>query len=226
MVAIAPLISLNITPVYGESTRPLAIIVNGEGSPMPQLDAKLQQLEAEVWDITAMNAVGGETLPTRWTVKNRNYPGTVLWLEGQNALNQIPSQRPVWIIGRGSAAQAMLQLLPRIERRIQFVAMVDLPLTSAMEKGNQDASNSANNLDNVDVFLNYFQLPQAIAAPRRKADDCDSVNCYEFDGRGDRLTAEDWIQGDLVFQLNNLLNAGKPEPITIILTVNQPPASP
>lgn len=236
--AILPIL-LVTNPVYGESTRPLAILVNETGLPLPALDQKLHQLEAEVWDVSAMDTVGREPLPTRWTVRKRDYPGTVLWLEGQSTLTQIPQQRPIWIISYGEGAQKILQLLPHIDRRIQFVAMVDLPPISApispsttdkLTAKDMDSptdkvalesdQSSPGGLGHVDLLFNYFQLALSPEVSATQTDRCDGVDCYEFDGRGDRPTAADWIESDLVFQLNRLVSTNPPEPITIILRQN------
>lgn len=219
-LAIAPALNLPIQPlaiVAAQTTRPLAIFVDdGEAwQSQSTLANKLQTLNAEIWHTSHTSFTEQNSQQVSFQVRNLDNPDKLLLIEGQQTLNNIPQERPIFLIGSGLGASSVLKLLPLLQREVQLVALVN-------PSGNDKISypNASEESDNVDVFLSYFQVKNAA---QNSSEPCNSgMQCYEFKTNNNAATvsSDQWIQEDLAQQLDLAL---KPA----IATTTQPrPAVP
>lgn len=221
-LAIAPILqfSPNGQPsaiVSAQANRPLAIFVDGGDdccvSQMPELEAKLDGINAEIWH-TSYDRFQGSS-GTEIQVRAADAPDTLFLIEGRSTLNSIPANRPIFLIGDRQGASSILKLLPLIERNIQLVALVDTPTdTSAWN------ASTAGSTTNVGVFLNYFQVdnPNTQNAGSQ-GDRCDATTrCYEFNpNTGNEADLGQWIQSDIVAKVDIAINKQlqPPSPVAV-----------
>ena len=192
--AIASL-ALTVQPVRSEANRPLAILVNSDVNQMQQVESALKDLNAEIWEIPHTDiATNTGTIKLR----SSDNPDNVSVLNGGYFLNQIPEDRPLFLIGQGTGVRSLTNLVPFIERPIQLVALIEAPANQADLYANVITPQ-------VGVFLNYFDLPN----PQSNGNlSCGlETNCYQFESTGDRPDTATWIQDDIIAKLPDALNA-------------------
>ncbi|OKH18119.1 Ig-like domain-containing protein [[Limnothrix rosea] IAM M-220] len=203
IAAIAPAMTFFAIPALAQETRPLAVVVNGDAVQMQAVEMALKQLDAEIWQMPHTDFIEGGSSPHGIQLRSLDSPDTLLIIDGKSALNKIPESRPIFLIGQAVGAQSVAKLVPLIERPIQLVALVHPPTNDTVLYSNAVSPQ-------VGVFLSYFQLPNT-------HNDTDTFNlgeqpcnpdfgCSQFSDDGDRATTEDWIQADIINQLEVALN--------------------
>ena len=223
-LAIAPIFYSPSAIVSAQTNRPLAIFVDGSDdccvSRMPDLEKKLNEVNAEIWRTSYDRFQGSNG--TEIQVRAADAPDTLFMIEGQSTLNNIPADRPIFLIGDRQGASSILKLLPLINRNIQLVALVDVPTDS-----NPWSTNIASSTTNVGVLLNYFQVnnPNTKNGSNR-GDRCDdTIRCYEFSANaGSEADLGQWIQSDIVAKVDIALNQQLQPPTTVAVRSPIPPA--
>ncbi|AFY36818.1 Curculin domain protein (mannose-binding) lectin [[Leptolyngbya] sp. PCC 7376] len=205
--AITPAIALS-NPVFAETASPLAILVSDNASQMTTIESALKDLDAEVWQVSPSDFIGGHNLPL--SIQRRS-PNSVSVIDAKYTFNSIPEGRPIFLIGQGVGVQSIAKLVPLIERPIELVAFVEPPK-------NQAISYSAVVGPQVGMFLNYFQLPNENKNASLGDLPCDpNFGCYQFENQGDRLDTNDWIQEDIIANFDAALNQPKiPRAIAVV----------
>ncbi|MGB2925451.1 MAG: hypothetical protein WBB82_09130 [Limnothrix sp.] len=206
-----------------QTARPLTIFVgNSSNWNMPELQSKLQALNSEIWYATDNNTGAAQSA---WQIRNATDPSTLFLMEEQYTLSNIPTNRPIMLIGDRSGTNSIFKLLPSVERNIQLVALVD----TAESKGSLPV-NGIGLANNIGIFLNYFQMPNT-TNPRLVSDQavsCNSaVNCYEFVAaknaeNSSNVDPQTWIQADLIDKIDIALK----RPQTVALTNSLPSVKP
>lgn len=153
----------SINPAAGQASRPYAIFVNGQGNccawgtdglqrwvTMTVLQKRLEELNAEFRYVPYSNFNNEGRSRDDWTSVD-----TQFLRNGADFINnKLDRNRPLILIGHSYGGDSVLKLLPRLNRRVQFVAVLDpvstgglrAPLTRDLSVGS-----------NVDYFFNRWQ---------------------------------------------------------------------
>ncbi|MEP0855822.1 alpha/beta hydrolase [Trichocoleus sp. DQ-U1] len=138
---------LSISPATAQSPRPLIVLVNGWGNCCAWGIADRLPIDAEIRQVPYSNfAHGGRSSDTSTDEQ--------FLRDGANFINKSDRNRPLMLIGHSFGGDSVLKLLPRINRRIDFVAVIDpvstggfrSPLTRSLAVGS-----------NVGYFFNRWQ---------------------------------------------------------------------
>lgn len=218
-LAIAPVMvtvpqSLIQTQAVAQTTRPLAIVVDGGNNWLMQdsLYKKLRDLNAEIW-YTSHTTFQDNTSAANLS-RTTDSTDTLFLIEGQQILNNIPGDRPILLIGDGAGARSILKLLPLINREIQLVALID-PST-------QDPllySNASSPSDNVKIFLSYFAVVTALEECRN------AIQCQQFTATPQGANSTTWLQNDIAQNIDLALKPSTPTAIAQTPPPNPTPAN-
>ncbi len=203
-LAIASVTTLVTSSVVAQqANRPLAILVTDSANQLATVESGLQQLNAEIWQMSPTGFVTEGNTATGIQVRSLDTPNSVSIIDGQTVLSRIPASRPIVIVGQAAGTTSIAQLLPLIERPVQLVALIDVPANGTIFPAGATASQ-------IGTVLNYFQLPNLRSrAGNFSSQDqpCDSnFGCYQFEGNGDRPDATVWVQQDIINQFQVALN--------------------
>jgi pimeloyl-ACP methyl ester carboxylesterase len=130
-----------------QSNRPYIVLVNGyQNCCAWGISDRFPQLNAEIRSVPYSNfSDGGRSGNTS--------EDSEFLRDGAEFLNNLDSNRPLILIGHSFGGDSVLKLLPRINRRIQFVAVVD-PVRTGGFRGSLKNLSVPNN---VDYFYNRWQ---------------------------------------------------------------------
>jgi pimeloyl-ACP methyl ester carboxylesterase len=146
---------LTVEKVNAQSLpRPYAVFVNGQGNccswGMNDLQAKLNELNAEFRFVPYSNFDDGGQSRDNWTSTDERF-----LQDGADLINnQLDRNRPLILIGHSYGGDSVLKLLPRINRRIQFVAVIDPVSTGGFR---EPLTRDLGVGSNVDYFFNRWQ---------------------------------------------------------------------
>jgi pimeloyl-ACP methyl ester carboxylesterase len=142
--------------------RPYVVFVNGQdncctwgrytnGSIDPYMDTVIRALppSADIRYVPYSNFRDGGRSSDDWTSVDTQF----LRAGADFINNQLDINRPLIIIGHSYGGDSVLKLLPRINRRIQFVAVIDPVGTGGFRRIAQESSVPGN----VDYFFNRWQ---------------------------------------------------------------------
>jgi pimeloyl-ACP methyl ester carboxylesterase len=158
-------------PAAGQSSRPYIVLVNGYQNCCARgiLD-RLPQINADIRSVPYSNFSDGGS-------SGNTSDDSAFLRDGANFINnQLDKNRPLILIGHSFGGDSVLKLLPRINRRIQFVAVID-PVSTGGFRATLSRYRVPENVDyffnrwqtNV-VFPNDFPVSGLIASSARKSD--------------------------------------------------------
>ena len=132
--------------------RPYVVIVNGQGNCCAWGMSSLVQRLGSSYDFRYVpynNFTDGGRSADDWTSVDTRF-----LRDGADFINnQLDRNRPLIIIGHSYGGDSVLKLLPRINRRIQVVAVIDPVGTGGFRRVAQESSVPGN----VDYFFNRWQ---------------------------------------------------------------------
>ena len=134
-------------PAQAQSTRPYIVLVNGYQNCCAWSVADSLPQNAEIRSVPYSNFSDGGS-------SGNTSDDSAFLRDGADFINnQLDKNRPLILIGHSFGGDSVLKLLPRINRRIQFVAVID-----PVRTGGFRASLKALNVpSNVDYFFNRWQ---------------------------------------------------------------------
>jgi len=153
--------ALSVLPAFAQSSRPYVVFVNGQGNccawSMDSLDERLKSqygLTGNDFRFVPYSnfrdggqSGGGNQLD--WSSVDSQF-----LKDGEDFINnQLDRNRPLILIGHSFGGDSVLKLLPRINRRVQFVAVIDPVRTGGLRV----SLKALNVPSNVDYFFNRWQ---------------------------------------------------------------------
>jgi len=140
---------LSISPAIAQSSRPYIVLVNGwQNCCASGIADRFPPMNADIRRVPYSNFVedgrsGNTSTDEKFLRDGADYIN-----------NQLDKSRPLILIGHSFGGDSVLKLLPRINRRIQFVAVID-PVTTGGFRNPLTRSLAVGS--NVDYFFNRWQ---------------------------------------------------------------------